>query len=188
MSPSSFSREYLSVLVYQVSQPGVVRSNRSSSSLSEKALLPTTLIWRILATSPSNTSKLTPTRLRGKGVTVEVTSTPYLPLPRYCSLSSYSARSSIDWSKMRPSPKPTCISDVVIALESNSRMPLNVTDAIVGRSWTTTTTTSLSVWMRTSLKKPVAYRRRTASVASASVNSSPTFTGRDGNGGGTRLQ
>ena len=37
MSPSSFSREYLSVLVYQVSQPGVVRSNWSSRSLSEKA-------------------------------------------------------------------------------------------------------------------------------------------------------
>ncbi|CFO05355.1 Uncharacterised protein [Bordetella pertussis] len=107
MSPSSFSREYLSVLVYQVSQPGVVRSNWSSSSPSEKALLPTTRISRILATSPSNTSKLTPTRLRGSGVTVAVTSTPYLPLARYCSFSSYSARSSMDWSKMRPSPKPT---------------------------------------------------------------------------------
>src|SRR5690606_27207472 len=174
----SFSREYLSELVYHVSQPGVDNWNKSIKSPSEKALLPTMLICRILATSPSNTSKLTPTRLRGSGVTVEVTSTPYLPLPRYCSFSSNSARSSIDWSKMRPSPKPTCMSDLVIALESNSRMPLNVTDAMVGRSCTTTTTTSLSVWICTSLKKPVPYRRRTASVASASVNCSPTLTGK----------
>ncbi len=59
------------------------------------------------ATEPSNTSKLTPTRLRGSGVTVEVTSTPYLPLDRYCCFSSYSARSSMERSKMRPSAKPT---------------------------------------------------------------------------------
>ncbi|CFO64557.1 Uncharacterised protein [Bordetella pertussis] len=66
----------------------------------------------------------------------------------------------------------------MMALESNSRMPLKLIEAIVGRSCTTTTTTLLSVWICTSLKKPVPYRRRTASVASSSVNFSPTLTGR----------
>ncbi|MNJ73062.1 hypothetical protein D3C77_697990 [compost metagenome] len=79
---------------------------------------------------------------------------------------------------MRPSANPTCPSEVVMALESNSRMPLKLTEAIVGRSCTTTTTTLLSVWICTSVKKPVPYRRRIASVASSSVNFSPTLTGR----------
>ena len=57
-------------------------------------------------------------------------------------------------SKMRPSAKPTWPSDLMMALESNSRMPLKFTDAMVGRSCTTTTTTLLSVWICTSEKSP----------------------------------
>src|SRR3546814_5213120 len=87
-SPSSFSREYLSVPVYQVIMPEVVSSISSSKVPSEKSLLPTIWISLILARSPSKTSKLTPTRLRGKGVIMGLISTPYLPLDKYCCLSS----------------------------------------------------------------------------------------------------
>src|SRR5690606_40757267 len=68
ISPSSFSREYLSVPVYQVMKPEVVSSSSSRSRPDEKASLPTKLISLILARSPSKMSKLIPTRLRGKGV------------------------------------------------------------------------------------------------------------------------
>src|SRR5690606_11796388 len=102
------SREYLSVSVYQVMNPEVVSSIWSASVLDENAWLPMKSIRAILATSPSKISKATPTRLRGKGVMIGVTSTPYLPLDRYCCLSSKTARSSMAWSKIRPWPKPTC--------------------------------------------------------------------------------
>ena len=73
-SAESFCFEYWSFLVYQLIQFGERSANRSSSSFSWNACAPTMLIERIFATSPSDTAKLMPTRLRSSGVTVVCTS------------------------------------------------------------------------------------------------------------------
>src|SRR5690606_40548031 len=72
-------------LIYTLSYTTLFRS---------KASLPTMRISLIFARSPSKTSKLTPTRLRGNGVMMELISTPYFPLDKYCCFNSNSARSS----------------------------------------------------------------------------------------------
>ncbi|MCY1240207.1 hypothetical protein D9M69_578420 [compost metagenome] len=60
--------------MYHDSQFGVDSCISSRSVLSLNALLPTILIWRILATGPSSTLNTTETRLRSTGVTVVCTS------------------------------------------------------------------------------------------------------------------
>ena len=69
---------------------GVVSWNSSRRSASSNASLPTMLIWRIFATTPSEMSKFTATRFRSSGVIVLVIWTPYLPSAKYVRLSSCS--------------------------------------------------------------------------------------------------
>ncbi len=100
------------------------------------------LIRAMLAVSPSTIVKLIATRLRSCGVTVVCTVAAYLPRVMYWRFNSCSARSSADRSKMSASPMPTSFSAFLIVSLSNSLLPTNVREEIVGRSWTTTTRTS----------------------------------------------
>src|SRR3990172_6940707 len=92
------------------------------------------LMPRILATSPSVTAILMPTRLRSIGVTVVCTSAAYSPRDRYWRLSSCSERSSTERSKMRPSVSPCSRSTLRTVSASNSRIPERSIWATVGRS------------------------------------------------------
>ena len=143
-----------------------------------KALAPTRLICLILAAAPSSTLKLTPTRLRSKGVTVVVIFTPYFPRVRYWRFSSCSAFSSNARSNIRPSAIPVSLSALTITSFSNSFMPTKSSLAIAGRSCTTTTITFWSISIRTSLKKPVPNRALIDCAAFSSLSVSPTFTGK----------
>ena len=164
--------------MYQENQPLVPSLNSSSNCFSVNALLPTMRIALMRADSPSSTASVMPTRLRSSGVTVEVIFTAYLPRLRYWRLSSCSARSSTARSKIRLSASPLSRNARLTVSSSNSVVPVMDTDAIAGRSSTSTTSTSPCTSRRTSLKKPVANSARTAAAALSSVSSSPTLIGR----------
>ncbi len=132
----------------------------------------------MLAVSPSTIVKLIATRLRSCGVTVVCTVAAYLPRVMYWRFSSCSARSSADRSKMRASAMPTSFSAFLIVSVSNSLLPTNVSELMVGRSCTVTTSTSPCASMRTSRKKPVAYSAFTACATFSSSTRSPTLIGR----------
>ena len=142
--------------MYQDSQFGVDSDISERSCRSVKALVPTRLIFAMLAVSPSTIVKLTATRLRSCGVTVVCTVAAYLPRVMYWRFSSCSARSSADRSKIRASAMPTSFSAFLTVSVSNSLLPTNVSELIVGRSWTLTTRTSPCASIRTSRKNPVA--------------------------------
>jgi hypothetical protein len=74
----------------------------------------------------------------------------------YWRFNSCSARSSADRSKMRASAIPTSFNAFLIVSVSNSLLPTNVSELMVGRSCTVTSSTSPCASMRTSRKKPVA--------------------------------
>ena len=74
----------------------------------------------------------------------------------YWRLSSCSARSSAERSKMRASESPMSFSAFLIVSVSNSLLPTNESVLIVGRSCTATTSTLPSRSRRTSRKNPVA--------------------------------
>ncbi len=165
-------------MVKKVNQPGVVSVNKSSSSFSLNARLPTILICLILATSPSEMLKVIATRLRSKGVTVVVTVAAYLPRLMYWRFSSCSALSSSALSKIRDSARPTCFKAFFRSSLLISTAPMMSIWEIAGRSSTMTISTSFSTSNRTSLKKPVAYNDLMAAAAFSSFMMSPTFTGR----------
>ena len=96
----------------------------------------------------------------------------------YWRLSSCSARSSAERSKIRASARPMSFSAFLIVSVSNSLLPTNVSELIVGRSCTATTSTSPSRSSRTSRKKPVAYSAFTAADSFSSSTRSPTLIGR----------
>jgi hypothetical protein len=147
---------YWSFLVYQVNQPGVVSVIWSSSCFSVNAFVPTMLMRAMRVESPSLIVKLIATRLRSCGVTVVWMSAPYLPRVMYWRLSSFCARSSAERSKMRASAMPMSFSAFLTVSVSNSLLPTNVSELIVGRSCTETMSTSPCASSRTSRKKPVA--------------------------------
>ena len=132
----------------------------------------------MLAVSPSVMVKLTATRLRSCGVTVVCTVAAYLPRVMYWRLSSCSARSSAERSKMRASAIPISRSAFLTVSVSNSLLPTKVRELIVGRSCTDTTRMSPCASMRTSRKKPVAYSAFTACATFSSSTRSPTLIGR----------
>ena len=168
-SALSLAREYWSDLVYQLSQPPVCNSICERKVLSEKACVPVTRMLRILATSPSTTEKVTLMRFFSTGVMVVTTSAPYRLRVRYWRLSSCSARSAWARSNGKPSPMPTSRKALTRTSLSNSLVPVNSTLAITGRSSTTTTTTPPSIWMRTSLNRPVPNRARRPAAPLSSV-------------------
>jgi len=123
----------------------------------------------ILAGSPSVTVNVKLTRLRSIGVTVVTTCAAYRLRLMYWRLSSCSARSNWALSKGRPSAKPMSRSDLTSTSLSNSLVPTNSTLATVGRSSTTTTSTSPLTSMRTSLNKPSAKSARIDAAALSSL-------------------
>jgi len=74
----------------------------------------------------------------------------------YWRFNSCSARSSAERSKIRASEIPMSFSAFLIVSVSNSLLPTNVIELIVGRSCTVTIRTSPCASSRTSRKKPVA--------------------------------
>ena len=164
--------------MYHVSQPGVVSFISSRSWVSVYDLLPMMLMRAIFAGSPSVIVKLIATRLRSCGVTVVCTLAPYRPRDTYWRFSSCSARSSAERSKIRDSLTPISRSAFLTVSVSNSLLPTNVSDEIVGRSCTITTSTSPWRSRRTSRKKPVAYSALTASEIFWSSTRSPDLIGR----------
>ncbi len=142
--------------MYHDSQLGVASVIAERSSRSVNALVPTMLMRAMLAVSPSTIVKLIATRLRSCGVTVVCTVAAYLPRVMYCRFSSCSERSSAERSKMRASAMPTSFSAFLTVSVSNSLLPTNVSELIVGRSSTVTTRMSPCASMRTSRKNPVA--------------------------------
>ena len=96
----------------------------------------------------------------------------------YWRFSSCSARSSAERSKMRASAMPISLSAFLTVSVSNSLLPTNVSELMVGRSCTDTTRMSPCASMRTSRKKPVAYSAFTACATFSSSTRSPTLIGR----------
>ena len=168
-SALSLVREYLSVLVYQLSQLPVFWSNWSSSVDSEKVLLPTIRISLILAKSPSITVNDRFTRLRSAGVMVVMISAPYKLRLTYWRFNSCSARSAKALSKGRPSANPISRKALRKTSLSNSLVPMKSTCAILGRSSTINTNTLPLTSMRTSLKRPKANKLRMADAPFSSV-------------------
>ena len=95
----------------------------------------------------------------------------------YWRLSSCSARSAKALSKGRPSVNPTSRMLLRSASLSNSRVPAKLTSAMVGRSCTTTTSTSPLASRRTSVNKPSPKSARMAAAPFSSLYSSPTRSG-----------
>ena len=79
---------------------------------------------------------------------------------------------------MRASATPISFSAFFSVSVSNSLLPEISTLLIVGRSWTTTSSTPSSTSSRTSRKNPVANSALTASAAFSSSMVSPTLIGR----------
>jgi hypothetical protein len=79
---------------------------------------------------------------------------------------------------MRDSARPTSRKDFFKSSDLNALRPENSSEAIAGRSSSTTTSTCPSISRRTSLKKPVANKALIAAAAFSSVIVSPTLTGR----------
>ena len=159
MSADSFCLEYWSFLLHQVIQSGRGKHEQIQQFLLLEGLVADDVDLLDLGDFAFSTLKLMATRLRSSGVTVVVIATAYLPRLRYCRLSSCSALSSRDLSKMRPSARPTCFRPSFSCSLANSLMPTKSIWEIAGRSCTMTISTSLSTSSRTSLKKPVAYKR-----------------------------
>src|SRR5205085_2496366 len=99
----------------------------------------------------------------------------------YWRFNSCSARSASAWSYGRPSVRPMSRSAFFSVSLSNSRVPEKSTSATVGRSSTTTISTSPWVSSRTSLNRPNANRARIAAEPLSSVYWSPTRKGSDPN-------
>ena len=79
---------------------------------------------------------------------------------------------------MRASATPISFSAFFSVSESNSLFPVISTLLIVGRSWTTTTSTVSSTSSLTSRKNPVANSALTAAATFSSSTVSPTLIGR----------
>src|SRR3569832_108402 len=97
----------------------------------------------------------------------------------YWRLSSCSARSDRLWSKGRPSVRPTSRSALRRLSLSNSLMPAKSISAMVGRSSTTTITTSFWISTRTSLNRPSPKSARIAAEPFSSLYWSPMRNGSD---------
>ena len=135
-SPDSFSREYWSSRLYQLSQLLSRDSQLSRMSFCSNLSLPIRLTWRILAALPSLMLMMTSTRLRSRRVTLGVISTLYLPRLLYWRVSSWVTRSRLRRSKVSPSARPMSFRPLVRSSVLMSLLPARVSLLIAGRSVT----------------------------------------------------
>ncbi len=153
-------------------------SNASSSCLSSYVSLPTILICRMRARSPSLILIAIRTLFPGTSSTSVVTLAAYLPWLKYWSVSDCSTSSITERSKVLPAFRPICASGSSRSSVLMSLLPSIVNDSIEGRSDTAMISVPSSHRISTSLKKPVPYTARVASWTRWRSSVSPMLTGR----------